>query len=422
MTLRVWVDDCPVGRIDRFGRSGMTFAYDPGVPPSRAISLNMPPRVASYDQPRGLLPIFDMNLPEGHLKEVIRKYLAKTHHADPGQVSDYDVLSLVGGNLIGRIRVLPEGVAPERRACIPDIGSLLSCKATASLVSEVMTRYGLRSGVSGAMPKSLLSEDDDRHRKTVQTRDFILKFDAPDYPGLSLNEFWCLEAARAAGCRVVAARMGDAGDMLAVSRFDVAPDGRRLGFEDATSLNGLRAEDKYGASSEKALFRTFQSYLGVGPAARAGMAEIFRQFVTSVALRNGDAHLKNFGVLYEDVSGPIQVAPAYDLVTTTVYLRNDLMSLTLNGSTRWPKPETLELLGSRAGLSRQESREIMAQVAAGIRATIPGMILSMSGHGHGDLADRMASEWTSGLQMSLGVSPTDKVPSGAETSPEGIRP
>lgn len=422
MTLRVWVDDQPVGRIDRLGRSGMTFAYDAGVPPSLALSLNMPPRVASYDQPRGLLPIFDMNLPEGYLKETIRKYLTKDSHAEPGQVSDYDILSLIGGNLIGRIRVLPEGVLPERRTCVTDINTLLSQKATPSLVSEVVTRYGLRSGVSGAMPKSLLSEDDGQRRKTVQTRDFILKFDAPDFPGLSLNEFWCLEAARAAGCRVVEARLGAGADMLAVPRFDVDPTGKRLGFEDATSLNGLRAEDKYGASAEKALFRTMQSYLGLGPAARSGMAELFRQFVTSVALRNGDAHLKNYGLTYADATGPASLAPAYDLVTTTVYLRNDLMSLTLNGSTRWPKPEALELLGSRAGLSRQEAREIMSQVASGIRATIPDMTRSMSDHGHKDLGDRMAAEWERGLQLSLKAGPGPVISSGIEGLPEGVRP
>ena len=41
------------------------------------------------------------------------------------------------------------------------------------------------------------------------------------------------------------------------------------------------------------------------------------------ALPNGDAHLKNFGVVYDDGQGEARLAPAYDLVTTSVYLSKD---------------------------------------------------------------------------------------------------
>ncbi len=401
MTLRVWVNDRPVGRIERMGK-GMSFAYDAGVEPSLALSLSMPVRVASYDQKFGLLPIFDTNLPEGYLKDAIRKYLAK----ERGQVSDYDILETVGGNMIGRVRVLPDGQAPERRQNITDLDAILQRKATSELVSEVIARYGLRSGVSGAMPKSLVSDEDAQRRKTVQTRDYILKFDAPEYPGLSLNEFWCLEAARAAGCRTVEAQLGRNGDMLSVRRFDAREDGERLAFEDAASLNGLRSEEKYGASMEKALFRTLQANFGTGPAARAEMAELYRQAITSIALRNGDAHLKNFGVLYQDAErGPVRLTAAYDLVTTTVYIRNDLMSMTLNGTTRWPKPEALELLGARAGLSRGEARTIMAEVAAGLQATLPAMVAAFDAAGHGELGRAIAGQWNDGLAASLKAEP-----------------
>lgn len=47
-------------------------------------------------------------------------------------------------------------------------------------------------------------------------------------------------------------------------------------------------------------------------------------------IRNGDAHLKNFGVIYDHVTGPAHLAPVYDLVSTILYLRKDAMGLTLN--------------------------------------------------------------------------------------------
>jgi serine/threonine-protein kinase HipA len=67
------------------------------------------------------------------------------------------------------------------------------------------------------------------------------------------------------------------------------------------------------------------------------------------ALRNGDAHLKNFGIVYDDVQGEARLTPLYDLVTTSVYLSKDSLALTLNGSTKWP---TAKELGSSAKRGR----------------------------------------------------------------------
>ena len=59
-------------------------------------------------------------------------------------------------------------------------------------------------------------------------------------------------------------------------------------------------------------------------------------------LRNGDAHLKNFGVFYPYPAGPVSLAPVYDVVTTAAYLRSDLPALTLEGSKKWWPRKTLE--------------------------------------------------------------------------------
>ena len=44
----------------------------------------------------------------------------------------------------------------------------------------------------------------------------------------------------------------------------------------------------------------------------------FEQVALSVMVRNGDAHLKNFGVLYRSASD-IRLAPLFDVVTTAIY-------------------------------------------------------------------------------------------------------
>ncbi len=406
MTLRVWVNDRPVGRLDRHGR-GTTFVYDGDVDLRNAVSLTMPVRTASYDSAYGLLPVFDTNLPEGILRDILQKSLAKAQ----GRADPLDILRLTGRNQIGRIRVLPEDERPERQASVRNIDELLDREATRAFVSEIVERYAPRSGVSGAMPKVLVETDphgdvDDggrAHRHTIQTSDYILKFDAEDYPGLSLNEFWCLEAARRAGNVTVDARLNVDGRMLSVRRFD-GEDGDRLGFEDLASLNARTAVDKYAGSVETDLFKRVAEFSG--DRRRANLEALFRLCVTNFAIRNGDAHLKNFALLFEDAeSGPFTLSPAYDLVTTTAWIRTDLMALNLQGSKRWPKPDAVLKLGARARLSRQAAREIIAEVGDGVQTVLPDMLAAFEAHRQAAIGHSIAAAWNEGLTMSLGVDP-----------------
>jgi serine/threonine-protein kinase HipA len=64
--MKVWTDDAEAGLLDRFGNRGSTFLYLPGSLAARAVSVTMPLRLPSWNTEFGLLPIFEMNLPEGH--------------------------------------------------------------------------------------------------------------------------------------------------------------------------------------------------------------------------------------------------------------------------------------------------------------------------------------------------------------------
>ncbi|MFT5889581.1 MAG: serine/threonine-protein kinase HipA [Zhongshania sp.] len=90
--------------------------------------------------------------------------------------------------------------------------------------------------------------------------------------------------------------------------------------------------------------------------------------LTSIAVswgvQNGDAHLKNFGVLYDDPNGSVNLSPAFDIVSTTAYIRNDVPALTLGGSKKWWKLQQLENFGqSHCGLKPVEAREALRRLA-----------------------------------------------------------
>jgi pimeloyl-ACP methyl ester carboxylesterase len=59
------------------------------------------------------------------------------------------------------------------------------------------------------------------------------------------------------------------------------------------------------------------------------------------ARSGGDAHLKNFSVLYRHAEDIVELAPAYDFVSTQVYQPRDTLALSLRGSKTFPPREEL---------------------------------------------------------------------------------
>ena len=177
-------------------------------------------------------------------------------------------------------------------------------------------------------------------RGTLASNGYIVKSWGADYPQLAANEFFCMTAVKLAGLPTPEFFLSDNGGLFIMKRFDIGPDGAYLGFEDMCSLQALGTSQKYTGSYER-VARTIRDFVS-GEHLMAAREQFFATLVLSVMLRNGDAHLKNFGVFYPYPAGPVSLAPVYDVVTTAAYLRNDLPALTLEGSKKWWPRKTLE--------------------------------------------------------------------------------
>ena len=169
-------------------------------------------------------------------------------------------------------------------------------------------------------------------------------------------------------------QLSDDGLALVVQRFDLKSDGSYLGYEDFCVLNGLPTADKYKGSYETRLFKRARQFIDIDQHKRA-LEDLFKLFVLNCAIRNGDAHLKNFGIVYADVTGPAGLAPIYDLVSTQPYLPKDPMALTLNGSTNWPDGKALTLLGqTRCDLSSQTIKRVLDETADALSKIAPDVV------------------------------------------------
>ncbi|VVM78486.1 hypothetical protein PS659_02220 [Pseudomonas fluorescens] len=125
----------------------------------------------------------------------------------------------------------------------------------------------------------------------------------------------------------------------------------------------------------------------------------------SSGLRNGDAHLKNFGVLYEDcgVDAPISLAPAYDIITTSVYIKSDSMALLLGGSKAWPKYKMLMRFGrSACNLTEGRCNELLQQVIHGMAVAMDEMGPYIKANSaFAEIGGAMLEQWSEGMARSL---------------------
>ncbi len=403
--IRVWSDNKGAGVLDRLGTRGSTFAYDPLAEPEWAVSVTMPVRVASWNTRFGLPPIFEMNLPEGALRERLVRRFAKA----TGRFDDIDLLSVVGRTQIGRLRFSALDGEPGEEVPFQSIDEILRARRGGELFDYLLDRFAAYSGLSGVQPKVMIRAGKEgghgkasgRQSSSLRSATHIVKlWDPAEFPELAANEYFCLLAARAAGLSVPGFQLSDDGAALIIDRFDLS-DGAYLGFEDFCVLNGLQTADKYSGSYESRLFKRLGDYTGARTYAKSAR-ELFRLFVLNCALRNGDAHLKNFGILYSDVNGDAELAPVYDVVTTTAYLPQDAMALTLDGTTRWPDARKLTQLGqTRFRLSGKDIGLILEATADALSETLGEMRTYFRSSDFPEIGERIEKAWQEGIRETL---------------------
>ncbi len=379
--------------------STFTFDYsrdDPGQP---GVSLLMPASILHFDGGGALFPAMDMNLPEGYLFLQIREFFPKQ------TITPMHLLALMGNNGIGRLGYRLAEAPPPTFSSVVNKADLLSSGKGPALFQELMHAYlSTGAGISGIQPKIMVPD-----RATVPVPTLIVKMAAERYPGLSANEFMCLSAAREAGIKVAPFDLSADGSLLVIERFDIAPDGSRLGFEDAASLMGQRVRDTLSDRKYHGSYERVVAALKLINLPDAELARFFEQVAFTAMVRNGDGHLKNFGVLYSGVDD-VRLAPMFDVVTTSIYkyqrydggpeLEDYTMALKLfagpKGSKVYPSPADLLEFGRRVcGVSNPKA--VIERIAQGMTQTLTQRRndprISKQLHG------QMSSAWEPGLVL-----------------------
>jgi serine/threonine-protein kinase HipA len=397
VSLSVHVLGREVATLEAVGDFKSTMVYRDGVPPEDFVSLTMRVRRDPYVWDDVLHPVFQMNLPEGYLLQVLQEQFGPHIGASP-----MALLSVIGRNMIGRIQVASSGANLDEPAKPVDVAALLQGDNSEEAFAELVRRHAT-SGVSGVVPKFLDSDarviEIGRHKKaTLLTHRHIIKGASRLLPFVALNEHLCMQVVR----RVMPAAVTEVshdGQALVVHRFDVDENGtRHWGMEDFCALLGLRPAGKYETTWER-IAKAVRDHV---PA--ANRPDVFRQMATMLlltyALRNADCHAKNLALRYTNFDD-VQLAPAYDMITTAAYpdyARNP-PAISFMGKKTWNPGKHLQtFITATLGVPVREQSEIVDRIGAAMTEVGPQIREAMAAHaGFADVGKRMLFAWHDGL-------------------------
>jgi len=265
---------------------------------------------------------------EGLLPEGMRRLkLARELDVDPRD--GYAIIAEIGRDCAGAVTFLPKG-APPRSATDGSI-AWLGDGELEELVTPPPQRLfdpssesRMRFALGGVRHKLSLVHQDGRWAwpEAAVPSTHVIKPETGEYPEFVANEMFCTTVVRHVGLPVahatvetiagqpclVSKRFDRDGDSLGATRLHQENFCQALGFSPLTE-NGTEDADGPGFAESCGLLKAV--------AADGDATTLFAAAFCNYMLGNGDAHGKNFALLFHDEGTCL--APFYDIASTAVY-------------------------------------------------------------------------------------------------------
>ncbi len=327
--LRVLLYNKPIGILTRLPGDKNLFAFEEGYinNPSRPIlSLSFKDAlgdlITDIKITRTRLPPFFANLlPEGPLRE----YLAQRANINPQH--EFFLLWVLGQDLPGALTTQPA-----------NSHELPAESNTVRLKSKKNKDSPLRFSLAGVQLKFSATQKAG-HGLTIPANgvggEWIVKLPHAEFQGVPENEYTIMELARMVGIDVPEIALYPieeiqglprdlqfrGNNVFAIKRFDRTPTGDRIHVEDFAQVFGVYPEKKYTNASYHNIAEVVWKETG-----EKGIVEFIRRFAFNALIGNGDMHLKNWSFIYKE-KNKVALAPAYDFVSTILYLPGDNLAL-----------------------------------------------------------------------------------------------
>jgi len=283
-----------------------------------------------------LHPVLSNLLTEGSLRELIAQGLKV--HVD----NEFHILSYLGDDLPGAIKAAP--MDPED---VPDYLLSIQGKANAKAVKFDKVIQENKFSLAGVQMKFSMKEKDGRYNlsKGDELGDWIIKTPSTKHKFVPLNEYTAMSLAELAGVEIPEIKLVEMAQLddlpsinlpdekkaFAIKRFDRNGE-QRIHMEDFAQILVKYPHEKYSAANYENIGKVIYDFSGDG---LADVQQFARRLLVNILLANGDAHLKNWSLIYPDKFTP-KLSPAYDIVTTKVYIENETKyALNLGETKAW---------------------------------------------------------------------------------------
>jgi len=321
-----------------------------------SISLSLPNTKRFYTYEYRFPPFFETFLPEGYLYEVFKQILTKEY----GYIDDYLIFSKLAPNIQARIEFRSDFSKLDFEFLA--IENILQNDTNDTFI-KLLDMFLNKNAISGVQPKTLALLKD---KETLHIKEYIVKTWGDEYPYLAENEYFCLKACKRANITTADAKLSQNKKFLVVENF-IFNDDEVLGFEEILSMMDKNRDNKYDGSYEQVAKVISQFCTNK----KESLSQYFKIVVMNYLLKNGDAHLKNFGLLYSQDFSRIYLSPAYDIVNTTSYIFKDKPALILSGKKVWhSKNELIEFGIKNCLLTKKEANLFYSECIDAIKDTI----------------------------------------------------
>lgn len=384
-SLDVYLCDCAVGTLMRSDSGGLSFKYRREYLEGNAIPLSatLPLDAETYGE-RDIAAFFSNLLPD----ESVRQKIADILHLTPEDT--FGLLRMIGADCAGAV-AFHEPETFSLTSTQPNYRGLTESEASLLLTDLSNRPLGIGDdfrGISGAgaQDKLIACVRDGKIllplNGTPSTH--IIKPGIDRFPESVFNEWFCMRLSNACGFETAECDILEIGGMpyYVTTRYDrETQDGttKRLHQEDFCQLLKCRPEIKYqdqGGPSIVDCIRMLQA-LRLPSSDVIGFID---RVVFNFLIGNGDAHGKNFSVLYR-TRAP-RLAPVYDALCTTVYPAiAKKMAMKFDGKFefRWVSANKIARTFARAGINEKVIFDSITRQIAALRKNLPAM---------SDLADR----------------------------------
>jgi serine/threonine-protein kinase HipA len=320
-----------------------TFKNDPARPTFSLITHPKFPNAielmaAPWARNHRLHPVLSNLLPEGALRELIAQGLKA--HVD----NEFHMLAYLGEDLPGAIEA-----TPMEPADVPAylLDTVLNTHGKAKAVKFDKITQENKFSLAGVQMKFSMKEQDGRYNlsKGDVLGDWIIKTPSTKHKFVPLNEYTAMSLAGLVGVDIPDIKLVELDKLdnlpqinlpdeklaFAIKRFDRADD-QRIHMEDFAQILVKHPHEKYTSANYENLGKVIYDFSGAG---LADAQQFARRLLVNVLLANGDAHLKNWSFVYPDKITP-RLSPAYDIVTTNVYIENETQyALNLGKTKQW---------------------------------------------------------------------------------------